>query len=37
MVSFILKRLLAMIPTIVIISVVVFIVIQLPPGDFLTS
>jgi len=35
--SFILKRLLAIVPTILIISVVVFVVIQLPPGDFLTS
>ncbi|MCD6365296.1 MAG: ABC transporter permease [Planctomycetes bacterium] len=35
--TYILRRLLHMIPTLVVISVLVFIVIQLPPGDFVTS
>jgi len=34
---YIAKRLLIMIPTLLIISVIVFTVIQLPPGDFITS
>ena len=34
---YIARRLLIMIPTLTIISVIVFIVIQLPPGDYLTS
>ena len=34
---YIAKRLLIMIPTLLIISIIVFIVIQLPPGDFITS
>ncbi len=34
---FIVRRLLAMVPTLFLISVVCFIIIQLPPGDFLTS
>lgn len=37
MAQFILRRILLMIPTMFVISVVSFIVIQLPPGDFLTS
>ncbi|KFL30028.1 ABC transporter permease [Devosia riboflavina] len=37
MFSFILRRILLMIPTLIAISVVTFIVIQLPPGDFLTA
>lgn len=37
MLQYILKRILYMIPTLVLISVVSFIIIQLPPGDFLTS
>ena len=37
MVQFIVRRLLLMIPTIFAISIVVFIIIQLPPGDFLTT
>lgn len=37
MARYILYRLLLMIPTIFVISVVSFIIIQLPPGDFLTS
>ncbi len=35
--SYIFKRLLTMIPTLIIISIFVFIIIQLPPGDFLES
>lgn len=34
---YILRRLLGMIPTLAIISIIVFIVIQLPPGDIVTS
>lgn len=37
MLGYILKRVLIMIPTLFIISVISFVVIQLPPGDFLTS
>ena len=37
MASYVLRRLLGMIPTLFIISVISFILIQLPPGDFLTS
>jgi peptide/nickel transport system permease protein len=37
MVQFIIRRLLVMIPTMFAISIVAFIVIQLPPGDYLTS
>jgi peptide/nickel transport system permease protein len=37
MLRYILYRLLLMIPTIFVISIVSFIIIQLPPGDFLTS
>jgi peptide/nickel transport system permease protein len=37
MVSYILRRLLLMIPTLTAISVISFIIIQLPPGDYLTS
>lgn len=35
--AFVFRRLLIMVPTLFIISVVVFVVIQAPPGDFLTS
>lgn len=35
--KYILRRLLGMIPTLALISVIVFIVIQLPPGDIVTS
>jgi peptide/nickel transport system permease protein len=35
--SFIVRRLLAMVPTLLLISMVCFIIIQLPPGDFMTS
>jgi len=37
MLSYILKRLLHMIPTLAVISVLVFVVIQLPPGDYVDS
>jgi peptide/nickel transport system permease protein len=37
MLAYILRRVLGMIPTLVIISIITFIVIQLPPGDFFTS
>ena len=37
MLSFVARRVLFMIPTLVAISVVAFILIQLPPGDFVTS
>ncbi len=34
---YILKRILTMIPTLIIISVLVFVIIQLPPGDYIES
>lgn len=37
MLRYILRRLLYMIPTLILISILVFVVIQLPPGDFLTA
>lgn len=37
MLNYIVRRLLYMIPTLIIISIVAFIIIQLPPGDWLTS
>src|SRR5690554_5693968 len=37
MVQFIIRRILLMIPTLFAVSLVSFIIIQLPPGDFLTS
>ena len=37
MFSYILKRVLYMIPTLIVISIISFVVIQLPPGDYLTS
>ena len=37
MLVYIIKRFLLMIPTLIIISIISFVVIQLPPGDFLTS
>ncbi|TDE03097.1 ABC transporter permease [Jiangella asiatica] len=37
MLSFIARRLLYMVPTLVLISIVAFAIIQLPPGDFLTT
>jgi len=35
--SFIIRRILAMIPTLILASIVAFIIIQLPPGDFASS
>jgi len=35
--AFIIRRILLMIPTLVIISIVSFVIIQLPPGDWITS
>ena len=37
MFRFILYRLLLMIPTLIAISIVAFIIIQLPPGDYLNT
>ena len=37
MLSYMVKRVLFMIPTLAIISVITFVIIQLPPGDFLTT
>ena len=37
MLSYIIRRLLMMIPTLIAISIISFAIIQLPPGDFLTS
>ena len=37
MIAFVVRRLLAMIPTLVFVSIACFIIIQLPPGDFMTS
>jgi peptide/nickel transport system permease protein len=37
MLSYIIRRVLYMIPTLVVISILSFTIIQLPPGDFLTS
>lgn len=37
MLSYILRRVLMMIPTLIVISLISFFIIQLPPGDFLTS
>ena len=37
MIAFIIRRLLGMIPTLFFVSIATFIIIQLPPGDFLTS
>ena len=37
MLSYIIRRLLIMIPTLVAISIISFTIIQLPPGDFLTT
>ncbi len=37
MLEFIGRRLLLLIPTIILISIISFVIIQLPPGDFLTS
>ncbi|GAA3090541.1 ABC transporter permease [Kribbella aluminosa] len=37
MAGYLLRRLLAMVPTVLLISLVSFLIIQLPPGDFLTT
>src|SRR4051812_2869526 len=37
MLQYIVRRILLMIPTLIVISIVAFVLIQLPPGDFLTS
>ena len=37
MLNYVIKRLLLMIPTLVVISILVFIIIQLPPGDYLET
>ncbi len=37
MLSYIIKRLLRMIPKVFLISILTFIIIQLPPGDYLTE
>lgn len=37
MLTYIIRRLLGMVPTIFVVSIVTFVVIQLPPGDFMTS
>ncbi|MBM4459432.1 MAG: ABC transporter permease [Chloroflexi bacterium] len=37
MITFIIRRVLAMIPTLFLVSVLSFIIIELPPGDFMTS
>ena len=37
MLAFTLRRLLAMVPTLFLVSIITFIIIQLPPGDFFTT
>ena len=37
MLAYIFRRLLLMIPTLIAISIIVFVIIQLPPGDYLES
>ncbi len=37
MLAYVIRRILIMIPTLVAISVITFVIIQLPPGDFLTT
>ena len=37
MLTYILRRILTMIPTLLVISMLVFVIIQLPPGDYLES
>jgi peptide/nickel transport system permease protein len=37
MLAYTLRRLLAMIPTLIVVSIITFIIIQLPPGDFFTT
>ncbi len=37
MVTYVVRRLLVMVPTLFVVSILTFIIIQLPPGDFLTT
>ena len=37
MLGYLIRRILTMIPTLLIVSVLVFVIIQLPPGDYLES
>ncbi|HDY86808.1 MAG TPA: ABC transporter permease, partial [bacterium] len=37
MLKYIVRRLLIMIPTLIAISIISFVIIQLPPGDFVTT
>ena len=37
MLAYILRRVLYMIPTLLVVSIISFFVIQLPPGDYLSS
>lgn len=37
MVTYVARRLLGMVPTLLLVSILTFIIIQLPPGDFMTS
>jgi peptide/nickel transport system permease protein len=37
MLTYLIRRLLAMIPTLFVVSILTFIIIQLPPGDFMTT
>src|SRR3546814_10800 len=37
MLTYVARRLLVMVPTLVAISIIVFVIIQLPPGDYLTT
>ena len=37
MIAYVVRRLLAMIPTLILVSMVTFVIIQLPPGDFMTT
>ena len=37
MLTYIARRILGMIPTLIVVSILTFIIIQLPPGDFLTT
>ena len=37
MFEYVIRRILVMIPTLIVISALVFIIIQLPPGDYFTT
>ncbi|MBA3776975.1 MAG: ABC transporter permease, partial [Betaproteobacteria bacterium] len=37
MLRYVVQRVLLMIPTMIVISIIVFVIIQLPPGDYLES